>query len=205
MGGFKHDCFFSQWLLWICSANPIHTKSPCLTKNYLCYQITLVLTATVYSRQQSDSYIWLAFCTCSLDTYCKFPKDCCLQDKRSHFFTYITNVVHCFVFVVCELKNPSMNAFLSGLESSGWLKHIKAILDTSAFISKVRENIFNGNSNSRTSSLNVLLWEVTLSKDQKVGDMPYKRIFTVPIFPMLFQRNFTHINLIQFNQLIGLL
>ena len=30
-----------------------------------------------------------------------------------------------------------MNAFLSGLESSGWLKHIKAVMDTSAFISKV--------------------------------------------------------------------
>ena len=64
-----------------------------------------------------------------------------------------------------------MNAFLSGLESSGWLKHIKAILDTSAFISKVRENIFNGISNSRTSSLQFLLWEVTLSNDQKIGDM----------------------------------
>ena len=146
MANFKRDCFFSQWLLWICGANPIHTKSPCLTKNCLCYQITLVLTAAVCSRQQSDGYI-------GLDTYWKFPTECCLQDKSSHFFTYITDVVHCFVFVVCELKNPSMNAFLSGLESSGWLKHIKAILDTSAFISKVRENISNGNSNSRTSSL----------------------------------------------------
>ncbi|XP_072170824.1 phosphatidylinositol-3,5-bisphosphate 3-phosphatase MTMR8-like [Diadema setosum] len=37
---------------------------------------------------------------------------------------------------VCELKNPSMDAFLSGLESSCWLKHIKAILDTSHFIAK---------------------------------------------------------------------
>ncbi|XP_071787047.1 phosphatidylinositol-3,5-bisphosphate 3-phosphatase MTMR8-like [Asterias amurensis] len=37
---------------------------------------------------------------------------------------------------VCELKNPSMEAFLSGLENSGWLRHIKAIMDTSIFISK---------------------------------------------------------------------
>ncbi|XP_072040916.1 phosphatidylinositol-3,5-bisphosphate 3-phosphatase MTMR8-like isoform X2 [Amphiura filiformis] len=37
---------------------------------------------------------------------------------------------------VCELKNPSMEAFLSGLGSSGWLKHIKAIVDTSLFIAK---------------------------------------------------------------------
>ena len=56
----------------------------------------------------------------------------------SIIFTCINDVEHSFAFAVCELKNPSMNAFLSGLESSGWLKHIKAILDTSAFISKVR-------------------------------------------------------------------
>lgn len=37
---------------------------------------------------------------------------------------------------VCELKNPSMEAFLSGLESSQWMKHIKAVLDTSLFIAK---------------------------------------------------------------------
>ncbi|KAL8587614.1 hypothetical protein ACOMHN_045303 [Nucella lapillus] len=35
---------------------------------------------------------------------------------------------------VCELKNPSMTAFLSGLEGSAWLKHISAILETSVFI-----------------------------------------------------------------------
>lgn len=29
-----------------------------------------------------------------------------------------------------------MNSFLSGLESSGWLKHIKSILDTSHFIAE---------------------------------------------------------------------
>lgn len=29
-----------------------------------------------------------------------------------------------------------MNSFLSGLESSGWLKHIKSILDTSQFIAE---------------------------------------------------------------------
>lgn len=37
---------------------------------------------------------------------------------------------------VCELKNPSMNAFLSGIESCGWLKHIRALLETSVFIAK---------------------------------------------------------------------
>lgn len=32
---------------------------------------------------------------------------------------------------MCELKTPTMSAFLSGLEASGWLKHIRAILETS--------------------------------------------------------------------------
>lgn len=40
----------------------------------------------------------------------------------------------------CEMKVPSMNAFLNGLESSGWLKHIKAILDTSVFITRAVED-----------------------------------------------------------------
>ncbi|XP_063699904.1 myotubularin-related protein 6 isoform X2 [Culicoides brevitarsis] len=34
----------------------------------------------------------------------------------------------------CEQKSPTMSSFLSSLESSGWLKHIRAILDTSSFI-----------------------------------------------------------------------
>lgn len=37
----------------------------------------------------------------------------------------------------CEMKVPSMNAFLNGMESSGWMKHIKAILETSVFIGNV--------------------------------------------------------------------
>ncbi|XP_068596117.1 myotubularin-related protein 7-like [Brachionichthys hirsutus] len=37
---------------------------------------------------------------------------------------------------VCELRSPSMADFLEGLESSGWLKHIKAVLDAGVFIAK---------------------------------------------------------------------
>ncbi|KAG8004224.1 Myotubularin-related protein 7 [Nibea albiflora] len=37
---------------------------------------------------------------------------------------------------VCELRSPSMSNFLEGLESSGWLKHIKAVLDAGIFIAK---------------------------------------------------------------------
>lgn len=38
---------------------------------------------------------------------------------------------------VCELQNPTMSTFLSGLEGSGWLRHIRAIVDTSAFIARM--------------------------------------------------------------------
>ncbi|XP_038647032.1 myotubularin-related protein 7b isoform X3 [Scyliorhinus canicula] len=37
---------------------------------------------------------------------------------------------------VCELRSPAMSDFLWGLESSGWLKHIKAIMDAGIFIAK---------------------------------------------------------------------
>lgn len=40
------------------------------------------------------------------------------------------------VVETCELKNPTMNSFLSGMEYSGWLKHIKSILDTSWFVAQ---------------------------------------------------------------------
>ncbi|XP_013846002.1 myotubularin-related protein 8 isoform X2 [Sus scrofa] len=38
---------------------------------------------------------------------------------------------------VCELKTPTMSEFLSGLESSGWLRHIKAVMDAGIFIAKI--------------------------------------------------------------------
>ncbi|KAI5636927.1 myotubularin-like phosphatase domain-containing protein [Phthorimaea operculella] len=40
----------------------------------------------------------------------------------------------------CEQNTPSMSSFLSGLESSGWLKHIKSILDTSVWIANAIES-----------------------------------------------------------------
>ncbi|XP_052744775.1 myotubularin-related protein 8 [Bicyclus anynana] len=39
----------------------------------------------------------------------------------------------------CEQNSPTMSSFLSGLESSGWLKHIKSILDASWWIAKAIE------------------------------------------------------------------
>ncbi|OXB67653.1 hypothetical protein ASZ78_016776, partial [Callipepla squamata] len=37
---------------------------------------------------------------------------------------------------VCETKSPSMSDFLTGLENSGWLRHIKAVMDASVFLAK---------------------------------------------------------------------
>uniref|UniRef100_A0A6Q2WS73 Myotubularin phosphatase domain-containing protein n=1 Tax=Esox lucius TaxID=8010 RepID=A0A6Q2WS73_ESOLU len=37
---------------------------------------------------------------------------------------------------IIDIKTPSMGDFLWGLESSGWLKHIKAVLDAGVFIAK---------------------------------------------------------------------
>ncbi|KAF7250754.1 Myotubularin-related protein 6 [Varanus komodoensis] len=37
---------------------------------------------------------------------------------------------------VCGTRGLSVNDFLSGLESSGWLRHIKAILDAAVFLAK---------------------------------------------------------------------
>ncbi|XP_065576033.1 myotubularin-related protein 8-like isoform X3 [Artemia franciscana] len=42
----------------------------------------------------------------------------------------------------CELKDPSINTFLNGLQSCGWLRHIKAILDTSHWVATSMEEGF---------------------------------------------------------------
>lgn len=36
----------------------------------------------------------------------------------------------------CELKVPSMSAFLGGLEACGWLKHVRSVLETATCISR---------------------------------------------------------------------
>ncbi|XP_064637121.1 myotubularin-related protein 8-like isoform X3 [Lineus longissimus] len=40
---------------------------------------------------------------------------------------------------VCELKNPSSSAFLNGVENSGWMKHIRSLVETALFIAEAAE------------------------------------------------------------------
>jgi hypothetical protein len=41
------------------------------------------------------------------------------------------------LFLVSGTKGLSVNDFYSGLENSGWLRHIKAVLDAAIFLAKV--------------------------------------------------------------------
>ncbi|OCT67441.1 myotubularin-related protein 8 [Xenopus laevis] len=41
---------------------------------------------------------------------------------------------------VCEMKSPSMSNFLTVLENSGWLRHIKAVMDAGVFLAKAVED-----------------------------------------------------------------
>ncbi|XP_065282966.1 phosphatidylinositol-3,5-bisphosphate 3-phosphatase MTMR6 [Dermacentor albipictus] len=40
----------------------------------------------------------------------------------------------------CEASEPSMGAFLGGLEASGWLRHVRAILETAHFVARAVED-----------------------------------------------------------------
>jgi myotubularin-related protein 6/7/8 len=53
-----------------------------------------------------------------------------IESKTVCSFFHIL-VIYVFLFSACEQKAPTMSSFLSSLESSGWLKHIRSILDTS--------------------------------------------------------------------------
>ena len=47
-----------------------------------------------------------------------------------------TYIILCLSYVACG-ERLGGETFLASLESSGWLKHIKCVLDTSYFIAKV--------------------------------------------------------------------
>ncbi|KAK6322219.1 hypothetical protein J4Q44_G00070110 [Coregonus suidteri] len=37
---------------------------------------------------------------------------------------------------VCAMKSPTMSDYLTGLDNSGWLRHIKAVMDAGVFLTK---------------------------------------------------------------------
>lgn len=45
-----------------------------------------------------------------------------------------------FNFSACDLKSSSVSNFLGGIDASGWLRHIKALLDASWFITQAVQN-----------------------------------------------------------------
>ena len=59
-----------------------------------------------------------------------------LMDGMSDLNSNLLLIKRVVYWTACELKVPSMNAFLTGVEGSGWLRHVKAVLETSAFIAK---------------------------------------------------------------------
>lgn len=65
-----------------------------------------------------------------------------LESTYQHLSNQIERVFF-FFSLACELKNPTMNQYLYGLENSSWLQHIKSLLDTAVFIARVSrfENI----------------------------------------------------------------
>lgn len=42
-----------------------------------------------------------------------------------HYITVTRMLIYILYVTACEQNTPTMSSFLSGLESSGWLKHIK--------------------------------------------------------------------------------
>lgn len=65
-----------------------------------------------------------------------FLKITCIEEILI-VFTLFLNLYICLNLVQ---RSTSMSAFLSGLESSGWLKHIRSILETAWFIARAVVN-----------------------------------------------------------------
>lgn len=71
-----------------------------------------------------------------------------LLDCKCKIFTEVTHktsnismkLLHFYPYLNSVQRSTSMSAFLSGLESSGWLKHIRSILETAWFIARAVSN-----------------------------------------------------------------
>ncbi|XP_063232371.1 myotubularin-related protein 6 isoform X3 [Bacillus rossius redtenbacheri] len=65
------------------------------------------------------------------------------ENIRFHFFgienIHVMRSSLAKLIETCELKAPTMGGFLSGLEGSGWLRHVRGVLDTAWFIARAVE------------------------------------------------------------------
>ena len=75
-----------------------------------------------------------------LEKLCSGERSPCISQESTRCAASVPWVC-CMVCVVCELQNPSMSVFLNGLESSGWMRHIKSIIDASVFVAKVSDSL----------------------------------------------------------------
>ena len=84
------------------------------------------------------------------------------DSKLLLFIVYTHNIVMrsslSKLLEACELKTPSMAAFLSGLQSSGWLKHIHSILDTSLAVARSLQEGVNVLVHCSDGSFHSFLW-----------------------------------------------
>ena len=53
--------------------------------------------------------------------------------RHSQHFSLLTRLV-------CEMKNPTMSQYLTALNGSSWLQHIRAVLDAASFIARVSQS-----------------------------------------------------------------
>lgn len=75
-----------------------------------------------------------------------------------------------------------MSEFLSGLESSGWLRHIKAVMDAGIFIAKVIIKILRTFTDLILGSLEVAVYHGGKSFGKKMLlDLPLPLIYCVPL------------------------
>ncbi len=57
-----------------------------------------------------------------------------MDGKSKLVYVFISNsflnIIVFYFSKACEIKMQSMNAFVAGVEDSGWLTHVKSVLDT---------------------------------------------------------------------------
>lgn len=67
---------------------------------------------------------------------CKISSKFILKPINGTWFVIFTAIL---CSIACDLKSSSVNNFLGGIDASGWLKHIKALLDAAWFMTQAVE------------------------------------------------------------------